>query len=153
MPELAIRAATLDDLHTIVDFNARLADETEGTALDRETLRRGVHGLLSDRTRGRYDVACQTDTVVGQLMHTREWSDWRNGDIWWIQSVYVHPDHRRRGVFRSLYDHLETLAAADPGVVGLRLYVEQENRAARATYKRLGMTPAGYVVMQQLFGE
>ena len=67
------------------------------------------------------------------MMHTREWSDWRNGDIWWIQSVYVHPDYRRQGVFRSLYGHLRTLAESDPGVVGLRLYVEQENQAARAT--------------------
>ena len=87
------------------------------------------------------------------MMHTREWSDWRNGDIWWIQSVYVHPDYRRQGVFRSLYGHLRTLAESDPGVVGLRLYVEQENQAARATYAGLGMSQAHYLVMQHLFGE
>ncbi len=86
-------------------------------------------------------------------MHTREWSDWRNGDIWWIQSVYVHPDHRRLGVFRSLYGHLQSLAESDPGVVGLRLYVEQENQAAQATYVGLGMKHARYRVMQDLFGE
>ena len=75
-------------------------------------------------------------------MHTREWSDWRHGDIWWIQSVYVHPAHRRQGVFRSLYGHLQALAESDPDVVGLRLYVERENRTARATYSGLGMTQA-----------
>ena len=77
--------------------------------------------------------------------------DWRNGDIWWIQSVYVHPDHRRLGVFRSLYAHLKALAESDPGVVGLRLYVEQENHAAQATYLGLGMTQTRYRVMQDLF--
>lgn len=152
MSNVVIRAAAVDDLETIAEFNVRLAEETEGAPLDRETVRRGVRALLADGSRGSYYVAC-TDKIVGQLMHTREWSDWRNGDIWWIQSVYVHPHHRRQGVFRSLYDHLKTLAEADPGVVGLRLYVEQENEAARATYRDLGMTPAPYLVMQHLFGE
>ena len=86
-------------------------------------------------------------------MHTREWSDWRNSDIWWIQSVYVHPEYRRQGVSRSLYGHLKTIAESDPGVVGLRLYVELENAAARGTYVGLGMRQSGYLVMQHLFGE
>ena len=153
MSDCVIRAATVDDLETIADFNARLAEETEDMSLDRETLRQGVRALLSDRTRGSYCVACTGGRVIGQIMHTREWSDWRNGDIWWIQSVYVHPDHRRLGVFRSLYGHLQSLAESDPGVVGLRLYVEQENQAAQATYVGLGMKHARYRVMQDLFGE
>ena len=147
----AIRKATLDDLETIVDFNIRLAAESEDTHLDRETVRGGVRGLLADAARGAYYVACGPG-IVGQMMHTHEWSDWRNGDIWWIQSVYVHPDHRRRGVCRALYEHVRTLAAADPGVVGLRLYVERENAVAQATYAGLGMRMAGYLVMQDLFG-
>ncbi len=151
MDEIAIRTATLDDLETIVDFNARLADESEGLALDRRTLRDGVRAVLSQAARGSYHVACDGG-VVGQMMHTREWSDWRNGDLWWIQSVYVRPDYRRRGVCRALYAHLKGLAAADPGVVGLRLYVERGNAAARAAYARLDMRDAGYVVMQDLFG-
>ena len=151
MSELIIRTATLDDLDTIVDFNARLADESEGILLDRATLRDGVREILSNAARGSYYVACGGG-IVGQMMHTREWSDWRNGDIWWIQSVYVHPDHRRRGVCRALYEHLKALAAADPGVVGLRLYVERENAVAQATYAGLGMRMAGYQVMQDLFG-
>ena len=152
MSELGIRAATLDDLATIVEFNARLAVESEGMLLDRATLRDGVREVLSNPGRGSYYVACGDGGVAGQMMHTREWSDWRNGDIWWIQSVYVHPDHRRRGVCRALYGHLKALATSDPGVVGLRLYVERENGAAQATYAGLGMQMAGYQVMQELFG-
>ena len=151
MSEHVIREATLDDLETIAAFNARLAEETEDASLDRETVRRGVRALLWDRARGSYYVACSDGRIIGQIMHTREWSDWRNGDIWWIQSVYVHPDHRRLGVFRSLYGHLKALAASDPGVVGLRLYVERENQAAQATYVGLGMRETPYLVMQYLF--
>ena len=152
MSTCVIRAATVDDLETIADFNVRLAEETEDTSLDRETVRQGVRALLSDPTRGAYYVACADGRVIGQIMHTREWSDWRNGDIWWIQSVYVHPDHRRRGVFRSLYAHLKALAESDPGVVGLRLYVEHDNEVAQTTYEGLGMAPARYRIMQHLFG-
>ena len=152
MSDFVIRRATVDDLETIADFNVRLAEETEDTALDREKVLQGVRTLLSDETRGSYYVA-STGGIVGQVMHTREWSDWRNGDIWWIQSVFVHPDYRRQGVFRSLYGHLKTLAESDPDVVGLRLYVEQENQAARATYAGLGMRQVRYLFMQDLFGE
>ena len=152
MSEFTIRTATADDLDTIVDFNARLAEESEDVFLDRATLRDGVREILSNPARGSYYMACNDGGVVGQMMHTREWSDWRNGDIWWIQSVYVHPDHRRRGVCRALYEHLKALAASDPGVVGLRLYVERENTVAQATYAGLGMRMGGYLVMQDLFG-
>ena len=151
MSEHAIRRATLDDLETIVDFNIRLAAESEDIHLDRETVRRGVRGLLADAARGAYYVA-GAPGIVGQMMHTHEWSDWRNGDIWWIQSVYVHPDHRRQGVCKALYEHIRERAAADPGVVGVRLYVERENARAQATYAALGMRPGGYLVMQDLFG-
>ena len=152
MTEITIRKATLGDLDTIVDFNVRLAEESESILLDRGTLREGVRAVLSDAARGSYYLACDDSGVVGQMMHTREWSDWRNGDIWWIQSVYVHPGHRRRGVCRALYAHLKGLATSDPGVVGLRLYVERENAVAQATYADLGMRMAGYLVMQDLFG-
>lgn len=156
MIEHAVRAATPDDLETLVDFNVRLAAETEDAQLDRGTVRRGVQGVLSDAARGAYYVACARGVasrpIAGQMMHTREWSDWRNGDIWWIQSVYVHADYRRQGVCRALYEHLRAQAAADPGVVGLRLYVERGNARAQAAYAALGMRPGGYLVMQDLFG-
>ena len=85
-------------------------------------------------------------------MHTWEWSDWRNGDVWWLQSVYVHADYRRQGVFRALKQHLESLAEADPDVVGLRLYVERDNGHAQKTYNSLGFQSAGYLVMERMFG-
>ena len=153
MSEFTIRKATSGDLDTIVNFNARLAEESEDILLDRSTLRDGVRAILSNAARGSYHVACNGGGVVGQMMHTHEWSDWRNGDIWWIQSVYVLPDHRRRGVCRALYGHLKALSASDPGVVGLRLYVERGNSAAQAAYAAFGMEMAGYLVMQDLSGE
>ena len=151
MAALVVRAATADDVPTIVEFNTRLAAETEGLALDRETLSQGVGALLSDHARGSYYVACQGEAVVGQIMHTREWSDWRNGDIWWIQSVYVDQAYRRLGVFRALYNFVRTRAHAAPGVVGLRLYVEEDNETARETYDELGMDRVSYIMMQELF--
>ena len=132
--------ATVDDLETIVDFNIRLAAESEDTRLDRETVRQGVRGLLADAARGAYYVA-GAPGIVGQMMHTHEWSDWRNGDIWWIQSVYVHPDHRRQGVCKALYEHIRERAAADPGVVGVRLYVERENARAQGDLRGAGHAP------------
>ena len=151
MTEFDIRPATRDDAATIADFNLRIAAETEDTSLDRDMVTRGVRALLGDESRGRYYVACADGTIVGQIMHTREWSDWRNGDIWWIQSVYVRQDHRRRGVFKKLHEHVKALAGSDPGVVGLRLYVDADNRGAQATYERLGMTSARYHLMEDLF--
>ncbi len=88
--------------------------------------------------------------TIGQIMVTYEWSDWRNGTIWWIQSVYVHPDWRRKGVFSALYRHVESLVAVEPSVIGLRLYVEQNNKKAQQTYEALGMTRPGYLVMESL---
>lgn len=151
MPELTIRPATEADWETIVDFNCRLADETENKRLDPAIIGPGVRAVLADDTKGRYFVACDDTRIVGQLMHTFEWSDWRNGWIWWLQSVYVDADYRRRGVFRQLNQHLADLAEADPGVVGLRLYVENENERAHHTYEQIGMDRAGYFVMERLF--
>jgi len=146
---LVIRPACPEDWPVIVDFNCRLAEESEGKLLDRAHLVPGVQALLADPAKGRYFVALAGSEIVGQLMHTREWSDWRNGDIWWLQSVYVHPDYRRQGVFRSLFQHLRAEAESNPGVVGLRLYVEQDNTRAHATYANLGFNPGGYFVLEQ----
>jgi GNAT superfamily N-acetyltransferase len=145
-----IRFAVSDDWQIIADFNCRLADESEGKKLDRAHVEPGVRALLADPRKGRYLVAEAGGRVVGQLMHTYEWSDWRNGDIWWLQSVYVHPDFRRKGVFRSLFDRLRSEAEADPAVVGLRLYVEDHNHHAHETYRNLGLAPGGYFVMERM---
>ncbi|HVW01866.1 MAG TPA: GNAT family N-acetyltransferase, partial [Planctomycetaceae bacterium] len=118
---------------------------------DRPTVERGVAALLADPRHGRYFVACDGPRVVGQMMHTYEWSDWRNGQIWWLQSVYVAADFRQRGVFRALFEHVLHAAEADPGVVGVRLYVEDENKSAQAAYAKLGLDEAGYHVMERMF--
>lgn len=151
MPEISIRLATANDWETIVDFNCRLADETENKKLDPDVIGPGVRAVLEDPSKGRYFVASDGTRIVGQLMHTFEWSDWRNGWIWWLQSVYVVDDYRRQGVFRKLNQHLADLAETDLEVVGLRLYVENENERAHSTYEKIGMDRAGYFVMERLF--
>ena len=144
-----IRPATLDDLDVVCDFNARLAWESEAKRLDDAVLRGGVRALLTDPAKGRYFVAESAGQVVGQLAFTYEWSDWRNGWFWWIQSVYVHPDHRRHGVFTSLCRYLEERAVAEKDVIGIRLYVEAENDKAQATYDKLGLMKTTYGVRQK----
>ena len=151
--ELTVRDARSEDAAVLVAYNSAMARETEGRTLDPNIIGPGVARLLADASRGRYWVAESGDTVVGQIMVTYEWSDWRNGNLWWIQSVYVHPDWRRRGVFSALYRHVESLAAAEPDVVGLRLYVEESNTRAQRTYAALGMVKPSYLVMEALFGD
>ena len=146
---LTIRRAAPADAPTVIEFNRRLAEETEGKALDAAALAAGVAAGLADPAKAWYFVAEEDGVPLGQLMLTFEWSDWRNGWFWWIQSVYVRADARRRGVFRRLYDHVAALARRQPDVIGLRLYVEHGNGAAQQTYTHLGMTPAGYLVFEK----
>ena len=143
-----IRRGEPRDAATIADFNARMAWETEHKLLDADILSRGVSRVFEDPAKGFYLVADLAGDVVGQLMITYEWSDWRDGWIWWIQSVYVRDDCRRRGIFRSLHEEAIRLARASGDVVGVRLYVERENTRAQATYERLGMCDPGYVVRE-----
>jgi GNAT superfamily N-acetyltransferase len=150
---LVIRDARGDDLETIAEFNARLAHETEGKRLDPAVLALGVAAALKDPDRLRYWVAESPARagLLGQAAITREWSDWRNGWLWWLQSVYVHPDARGLGVFRALYAQIRASARAEPDVIGLRLYVEQDNERAQQTYLALGMRPGGYHVYEDLW--
>ena len=138
---MPIRRAVPADLETVVDFNARLAEESEGLQLDRERLRAGVGAVLGDESRGFYLLAESDGQALGQLALTFEWSDWRNGMFWWLQSVYVRPEFRRQGVLRSLYERVLQLAAEN-GVCGVRLYVEKGNVSAQEAYRRLGLTRA-----------
>jgi ribosomal protein S18 acetylase RimI-like enzyme len=147
---ISVRPARFEDWPVIVEFNICLASESEGKRLVREHLEPGVKALLNDHQKGRYLLAEVDARIAGQLMHTYEWSDWRNGQIWWLQSVYVAPEFRRRGVFRALFQELLRQAQADPGVVGLRLYVEEHNHKAHATYDSLGLPRAGYFVMERM---
>jgi GNAT superfamily N-acetyltransferase len=148
---ITVRQATPEDADFLVHGNAALALETERIALDPDRLRDGVRALLADPSRGVYYIAESGGRRVGQMMTTFEWSDWRNGVFWWIQSVYVLPGHRGAGVFTSLYRHVEKLAKSDPGVCGLRLYVENGNARAQAAYQRVGMQPAVYRVFENDF--
>jgi len=147
-----VRPATLTDLETIIGFNAQLALETEGKQLDRATLQAGVAALLEDSEKGRYFIAdTESGEAAGQLMITYEWSDWRNGLFWWLQSVYVRPEFRKQGVFSGLFDHVAGMARSQPGVCGIRLYVENENAPAQATYGARGFERANYEVMELAF--
>lgn len=150
---LEIRDATTGDAVTIADFNRRLAAESEDIRLDPAGLAAGVAALLADASLGRYWIAEEHGEIVGQIMTTFEWSDWRNGMIWWIQSVYVREDARGHGVFSALYRHVEGLARAQPRICGLRLYVDDRNDRARRVYEKLGMHDGGYRVMENLFDE
>lgn len=144
-----VRQATLADIPVIVEFNCCLADETEGIRLDRDAVTRGVTAVLADANKGIYFVAEANGTVIATTEITYEWSDWRNGWFWWIQSVYVRAEARRQGVFRALYHHIHRAACQDSQVIGLRLYVEHQNHRAQQTYESLSMKPAGYRVYER----
>jgi GNAT superfamily N-acetyltransferase len=147
----SIRLATVADTPVIVRFNTRMADETEHITLDQERLKAGVDALLRDPSKGVYYLAEQNNGVVGQMMITYEWSDWRNGTFWWIQSVYVENSTRGSGVFRALFDHVHSLAKARTDVCGLRLYVERTNDRAKRTYDRHGMRLSHYEMFEMDF--
>jgi ribosomal protein S18 acetylase RimI-like enzyme len=149
---LTIRLAKMSDAAVICEFNRLLAKETENKELDLAILGPGVEAMLSDPHKGRYYVAQdEQGEIVGQLGITLEWSDWRNGNFWWIQSVYVRQDARRHGVFRKLYEHVVEQARLEKGVIGVRLYVEHDNQIAQATYRKMGMVMTGYHVMEEVF--
>ena len=147
MTDLTIRRATPADAEFLVRGNASMALETEHLSLDLDRLRDGVHGLFDVPSRGVYYVAESGGRRVGQMMITYEWSDWRNGDFWWIQSVWVEPQFRGQGVFKALYAYVENLAR-EGGGVGLRLYVEKDNERAMGTYVRCGMKRTAYEMFE-----
>jgi GNAT superfamily N-acetyltransferase len=144
-----IRDARPDDLSLIVDFNDRLATESEGKTLDRVVLTKGVQRALASPQMCRYFMAEVNGEVVGQTMITFELTDWRDGVLWWLQSVYVRPEFRKLGVFKALFQHIANLARETPDVRGLRLYVEQGNSRAQRVYEQMGMQPGGYLVYEQ----
>ena len=148
---LVIRNGTVADAAAVTDANLQMAWESEQLRLDAATLAAGVGAALADPGKGRYFIAEMDEAFAGQLMITWEWSDWRNGNVWWIQSVYVRPEFRRRGVFRALYGRARE-EARRAGAVGLRLYVERANAAGLGTYVALGMRRTHYDVMEEMFG-
>jgi ribosomal protein S18 acetylase RimI-like enzyme len=147
---MTFRLATADDAAVLAEFNAAMALETEGKELLPEVIGAGVRSLLETPGSGFYLLAEADGQVVGSLLVTKEWSDWRNGDFWWIQSVYVRPSWRRQGIYKRLYRHVQELAAKDPAVCGFRLYVERDNKQAQRTYRALGMAETHYLVFEEL---
>ena len=152
MASFIVRAAVPDDAPRLVEGNLALARETESLALDRAVLRAGVHRVLHTDVGASYFVCIHRETrsVMGQLMVTTEWSDWRNGAVWWIQSVYVWPEARGLGVFRALYEAV-CARAVSAGATGVRLYVDTRNTRAQAVYTRLGMNGDHYRVFEAMF--
>lgn len=148
--DVEIREARPGDAPVIVDFQIRMARSTEGLELDPAIVTRGVAAVFADPAKGTYWVAEAEDRVVGSLLTTFEWSDWRNGTVLWIQSVYVLPEWRRRGIYKSLYEHLKRKVESTPGLRGLRLYVDLRNTAAQQVYERLGMTREHYQMYEWL---
>jgi ribosomal protein S18 acetylase RimI-like enzyme len=140
---ISIRKATPGDAPSIIAFQQAMAMETEGLELRSEVITKGVMAVFRDENKGVYYVAEENGTVVASLMITFEWSDWRNSNIWWFQSVYVIPEYRRKGVFRMMYDHVRQEGMAQ-GIAGLRLYVEAENTRAQKTYEAMGMNGGHY---------
>jgi ribosomal protein S18 acetylase RimI-like enzyme len=148
--EIHIRRGESRDTSVLAGFNMAMAEETENLRLLPDVITAGVAAILADSSRGFYLVAESAGEIAGALMVTSEWSDWRNGFFWWIQSVYVRPGFRRQGIYRLLHEHLRELAHDQPNICGLRLYVERENERAQATYKRLGMQETHYLLYEEL---
>lgn len=151
-PELIVRTGRPTDAETLTRFNLALAAETESRHLDPATVRAGVEAVLTDPNKGVYYLAERAGNVVGSLMITREWSDWRNGHFWWIQSVFVVPEARGSSVYSTLHRHVEQSARAAAGC-GLRLYVDDENVRAQAVYRALGMVASNYTLFEVDWGQ
>jgi len=145
-----IRTAQISDINALVEFNQAMARETEGRELDAATLKAGVESVFTDETKGFYVVAEDADRIVGGLMVTYEWSDWRNSWFWWIQSVYVLPEVRGKSVYRGLYRFVKDGAVEVGNVCGFRLYVEKDNENAQGVYRRVGMELSHYLMFEEL---
>jgi len=135
-------------MESIAGFQIRMALETENLALDRDTVIKGVEAVLGDPSKGRYFVAEDAGQVVASLLITYEWSDWRNGNVWWLQSLYVVPEWRRKGVFKEMFRVITQKVCSDDGVKGIRLYVDKANTVAQETYRSLGMNGDHYLMYE-----
>lgn len=148
---MKIRLAQSADAPALIEFNQAMALETEGKNLDSEILRRGVGAVFTDEKKGFYVVAHEDDgKIIGGLMVTFEWSDWRNGWFWWIQSVYILPEFRGQGIYRQLYEFVKAKASEAKNVCGFRLYVEKENVRAQKVYEKLGMESSHYLMYEEM---
>ncbi len=147
---MIVRQATTNDHESIVQFQLAMAHETEGIELHQPTVIKGVEAVLNDSNKGNYYVTEIDGKIVGSLLTTFEWSDWRNGTILWIQSVYVLPEFRRKGIYRNMYAHLKEKVMSDDKLNGIRLYADKSNLPAQKTYEKLGMNQDHYVTFEWL---
>lgn len=150
MYDLVIRKAEIADAEVIVAFNKAMAYETESKVLSDDIATKGVLNLLENPEKGFYVVAVFEGKIIGSLLITTEWSDWRNGTFWWIQSVYIKPEFRRKGVYTSLHNSVKKMAAKETDVCGFRLYVEENNKSAQATYLAMGMQKTNYQMFEEI---
>jgi len=148
--QLTIRKANPSDADSLVQFNTAMAMETENKKLERKKIEPGVKAIFMHPEYGFYLVAEKEGEIIGSLMITKEWSDWRNGLFWWIQSVYVIPACRRRGIYRAMYRKVKKLAEQAGNICGFRLYVEKENEVAQETYRSLGMDETYYKLFEKI---
>jgi ribosomal protein S18 acetylase RimI-like enzyme len=147
---MIVREAKPGEVWNIVEFQLSMAYETEGIELDKSTVEKGVAAVINDSAKGRYYVTELDGKIIGSLLTTFEWSDWRNGTVLWIQSVYVLPEYRRKGVYRNMYSHLKEMVLKSDKLKGIRLYADKSNHAACKTYKDLGMSPDHYITFEWL---
>lgn len=148
---LQISIAKIDDANILADFNVKMAKETEDKNLNFDLVLDATKKVINSNDKGFYLIAKLNNVPVGSLLITYEWSDWRNGYFWWIQSVYVIPEYRKRGIFKDLYNFVKDIAKKNKDVCGLRLYVDRDNTTAQKVYKNLGMIETNYVMMEEEF--
>src|SRR5688572_9857248 len=145
---ITIQKALPNHIDILIDFQQRLAYESEGVRLDASTLREGMEAMFDDPDKGVYYIARDGNEVVGCHMITYEWSDWRNGMVWWLQSVYVKESHRKKGIFKMMYDNVISMIKKDPSLIALRLYVDKSNERAMKVYSAMGMDGSHYTVYE-----
>jgi len=146
--ELKIRLAKIDDSHTIAGFQLKMAIETENLKLDNETVQKGVKAVFEKPELGQYFIADTDGKIIASMLTTFEWSDWRNAQVWWLQSVYVLPEFRQKGIFKKMYEFVKILADMNENVGGIRLYVDKTNVRAQEVYKAVGMNGEHYQVFE-----
>ena len=147
---MLIRIADRKDIYSILKFQLEMAKETEGVELEHSVVEKGINAVLNDSSKGKYYVAESNGKVVGSLLTTYEWSDWRNGTVLWIQSVYVEPQYRRKGIYSMLYEYVKNYVIKNSDLKGIRLYADKSNETAQKVYRKLGMSPDHYITFEWL---
>jgi len=145
---IKVRAANILESKSIINFQINMAFETENVKLEKSSVKKGINAVFKDSSKGKYYVAEENDRIVGSLLTTNEWSDWKNGIILWIQSVYIIPEYRRKGIFKLMYSYLKKMVEESDELIGLKLYVNKTNIVAQKTYEKIGMDCEHYKLFE-----